>query len=758
MNNLYRILISCTFFLLLSAISSQAQNNNLAAGDIAFASYQSDEDLSNHNIGLGGTTQFVDRFSIVVLKSGGLPAGTVIYFTDNGWNAGTNDFISGTTEGFIKWVVPAGGVATGTEVYFISTYDDVSVTTWAAYANESGTTTLGTVTTESGTNYMEVSSAGDQILAYQTGPTGGPAAAYNNATRRFITAIHANIEPNITTYAAWDGNSVSGGNQSSLPPGLTNGSTAILLSQAPTLPITTTPPSGTEEPDNGKVTSGATDCSTANLAAFFNNRSNWTTSNAAFAVGASSNNNTYTLNNPVTITTPPANATVCDGTTTSFNVVATGTGTLTYQWQESTNATFTSPVTLTNTGVYSGVTTNTLSISNTTGLGTRYYRAVVTGTCGSVNTTGALLTLNSTLPTSTTTVTQAIGTNNNLFYTGCTLVTKVVPSGTSPVAGNVTAQVWVESSVPTAAGQPYVARHYQVTPAANATTATARVTLYFTQAEFTAFNAAPGSSLDLPTGSADNTGKANLRVGKYSGTSNNGTGLPGSYTSAITVIDPADNDIVWNATYNRWEVTVDVTGFSGFIIQTTTVALPLNLLSFTGQLTNNDVLLQWKTSDEINHSYFEVERSTDGQTGTAAGRITGTGNNSSFEQNYAWTDAGAGLLNAAKLFYRLKMVSTSGEVEYSSVVTIKLNTTSPVVEVSPNPFTSTINISLQMPQAARLTISISDLTGKLLRSENISVPKGITIHPVTGIENLTQGIYLLTVKFNGQTHTYKIVK
>lgn len=756
MNNLYRILISCIFILLLSAMNSQAQNNNLAAGDIAFVSYQSDQDLSNHNTGLGGNTNFVDRFSIAVLKSGGLPAGTVIFFTDNGWNTSTNDFISGTTEGFIKWVVPAGGVAAGTEVHFISSYDDVSVTSWAAYTNESGTTTLGTVTTESGTNYMELSTGGDQVLAYQTGPTAGPAAAYNNATRRFIAAIHANIEPNITTYAAWDGSTTSGGSQSSVPPGLTNGTTAILLSGAATLPITTVPPSPTDEPDNGKVTNPATTCSTSGMAAILNNKSNWTFSNNAFAIGATSNNNTYTLNDPVTITTPPANATVCDGLPAAFSVVANGSGILSYQWQESTNAAFTSPVTLSNTGVYSGVNTNALSIVNSTGLGTRYYRAVVTNTCGSVNSAGALLTLNSTLPTTTTTVTQVTGTNNNLFYTGCSLVTKVVPAGASPVAGNVSARVWVESGVPTFANQPFVARHYQITPAANATTATARVTLYFTQAEFNAFNAAAGSTLDLPTAPSNNAGKSNLRVGKYSGTSNNGTGLPGSYTSGTTIIDPVDNDIVWNATYSRWEVTVDVTGFSGFIIQTSAVALPLNLISFTGQLNNNDVSLQWQTSDEINHSYFEVERSTDGQTYTAAGRIAGT--NGNLEQNYSWVDAGAGLLNAAKLFYRLKMVSTTGEVEYSSIVTIKLRSTSPVVAVSPNPFTSSINISLQMPEAARLNISISDITGKLLRSENVTIPKGTTIHPITGIENLTQGLYILSVKFNGQTHTYKIVK
>lgn len=121
MKNISRVITSCCFVFLLMAYTGHAQNN-LRPGDIAFTSYQSDEDLSNTDS--GGTTAFTDRFSIAVLKEGGLAANTVIYFTDNGWDDASNDFISGLSEGFIKWVVPAGGIAPGTQIYFISKYID----------------------------------------------------------------------------------------------------------------------------------------------------------------------------------------------------------------------------------------------------------------------------------------------------------------------------------------------------------------------------------------------------------------------------------------------------------------------------------------------------------------------------------------------------------------------------------------------------------------------------------------------------------
>ncbi|MCS3795657.1 T9SS type A sorting domain-containing protein [Niastella sp. OAS944] len=749
MKKIYKIITFCLPILLFTAAGARAQNN-LSAGDIAFASYQSDLDMTNS--AFGGTTNWEDRFSIVVLKSGGLAAGTVIYFTDRGWSTTTNDFIA-STEGTIKWTVPAGGIAFGTEIYFISSFVD-PVVSWAAYTSENGTTAAGSVTTESGADYMEIATAGDQILAYQTGPAAGPAGAFNNATRRFITAIHANIEANVTTYATWDGASNTGPNQSNVPPGLSNGTTAILLSQA-TLP---TASSGTAELDNGKLTSNASACSTSGLYTTVNTNSNWTLQNTAFAIGSTSNHLTYTFINPVAVSVAPGNSTTCSGSPAVFNVTASGAGTLSYQWQESTNASFTTPVTLTNTGVYSGVNTASLTISDNTGLSGRYYRAIISNTCGSVNSNAALLTANaSTLAASSVSSTQSVSTGNNVFFNSCALISKIVPSGASAVSGNVTSRVWIEGAVPTYASQPFVARHYEITPATNTSTATGTVTLYFTQAEFDAFNAAPGSTLNLPTGPTDNLGKTNLRIGKYSGSSNNGTGLPGSYTAGVMVIDPADANIVWNSTASRWEITFDVTGFSGFIVQTALGALPVNLISFTASLNNSNAHIQWRTEGEMHNDYFEVERSTDGQTFTTIGKVTG--NNGTGIQHYSLIDQNAALLNTSRIYYRLKIISTTGESEYSNIVSIPLQTsTSPIVNVTPNPFTSQLKVTIQLPEAARVAIRVSDIRGQVLKTEYVNVPKGQFIIPFTGVGNLVRGIYVLTVQFNGQVHTYKLVK
>lgn len=727
MKNISRIIPSCCVAFLLLAFEGHAQNN-LTAGSIGFTSYQSDEDLSN--VDNGGTTTFTDRFSIVIQNQTGLAANTVIYFTDNGWNAGTGNFISGLSEGFIKWVVPAGGYSFGTQIYFISKYND-PVTSWSAYKDEKGTIPAGTVSTESGNNYLELSTGGDQVLAYQTGPTRGPASTYNDANRRFLSAFNM--------YNYWN-NNPAGGHQSSVPPGLTDGVTAFARIW---------------NIDNAKkITNGIINGCQNTLSGQLYDWPNWKYQDSAFVI--TGDTVLYSLTPGGVITTDPSDVTQCQGISTSFS--ATANNAISYQWQQSADAAFTTPVTLTNTGIFSGVYSNTLNISNTGTVGGQYFRLVVYGlNCGSSASEGALLSLNPiTTAAATTSCTQAADANNFLYVNSlCEIIARVQPAGSNPIAGNVTSKVWIENSVPIYMSQPFVARHYQILPDVNAAAATGTINLYFTQAEFDAFNAAPGSTLKLPVDGNDVIGRSNLRIGRYTGISSDGSGLPGSYPGNVTVIVP--RSVAWSAIGNRWIVSFDATGFGGFIVQTSATALPVNLLSFNGRLVNYDTHLQWKTTSETNNDHFEIERSFDGNTFAAIGRVAGI--NGVSTQTYNWIDAGAAQLPASKLYYRLKIVSTAGEVEYSAVVPISVNTAgSPVASVTPNPFTSQVNISLQLPVAAPLTLLLSDVTGKKLKSESMNAAKGFSTVSLTGLDNLMKGIYLLSIQYNGQTYTYKLVK
>ena len=349
------------------------------------------------------------------------------------------------------------------------------------------------------------------------------------------------------------------------------------------------------------------------------------------------------------------------------------------------------------------------------------------------------------------TITQGI----NSTYGDCAgLITKVVQNGGNPVSGNVNAKVWIEAAVPVQAGSPFVQRHYEITPAAGAATATGRVTLYFTQTEFDNFNANPASTLDLPTGPGDATGIGNLRVGKYAGVSNNGTGLPYSYTGAAIVIDPVDADIIWNSTDTRWEVSFDVTGFSGFIVQTnSSVILPVTLLSFTAQAQSNDALVLWKTTNEVNHAYYEVQYSLDGINFSSAGlrnALSGTG-----EKNYYLLHANVAAV-ANKLYYRLKMVATTGAEAYSNVILVRFaSNVQPVTDVYPNPTTGFVNIVANGSSSKPLSLRIVDLSGRILTSWEITSIGNSTID----ISRYANGIYFIeAILPDGINQRFKLIK
>ena len=86
-------------------------------------------------------------------------------------------------------------------------------------------------------------------------------------------------------------------------------------------------------------------------------------------------------------------------------------------------------------------------------------------------------------------------------------------------------------------------------------------------------------------------------------------------------------------------------------------ALPIKLLGFTATKEGSKNLLQWTTVQEVNSSYFEVERSGDGVNYKAIGQVNGAGN-SSVAKNYSLVDAKP--VNGMN-YYRLKMVDKDGQ-------------------------------------------------------------------------------------------------
>jgi hypothetical protein len=110
------------------------------------------------------------------------------------------------------------------------------------------------------------------------------------------------------------------------------------------------------------------------------------------------------------ITAQPGNAGICTGNNASFSVTATGGG-LSYQWREN-------GVNLSNSGVYSNVTTATLNLTAPgAGLSGRTYDCIVSGTCGpAVTSNAATLSINSAPAITAQPVNSTICSGNNTSF------------------------------------------------------------------------------------------------------------------------------------------------------------------------------------------------------------------------------------------------------------------------------------------------------------------------------------------------------
>jgi hypothetical protein len=239
-------------------------------------------------------------------------------------------------------------------------------------------------------------------------------------------------------------------------------------------------------------------------------------------------------------------------------------------------------------------------------------------TSGTDNRTGAgtsfvrLSNFTSTNPTTNNTAVTASTLNDNggtpiIFQDQSGVISEIQPFGSSPVTGQITAKVWVNTS----GYGSYLNRNLEITPQTNPNTATGKVTIYFTQAEFDAYNAT--STTDLPSNPTDAVGKSNLKIDKYSGTSSDNSGNPASYGTSPVIIDPDDTDIVWNTSLNRWEVSFQVNGFSGFFIK-----------GFVNPCVT--ALTITSTTDDISSGTITKEANATTGTITATNKITGTAN------------------------------------------------------------------------------------------------------------------------------------
>ncbi|WP_187261261.1 Ig-like domain-containing protein [Pontibacter beigongshangensis] len=184
--------------------------------------------------------------------------------------------------------------------------------------------------------------------------------------------------------------------------------------------------------------------------------------------------------------------------------------------------------------------------------------------------------------------------------------------------------------------------------------------------------------------------------------------------------------------------------------------LPVSLMKFTAQAQQKGVKLDWATATEENNDYFEIERSQDGKTFGAIGKVKGAGN-SSMRLDYTFLDAQA---PAGISYYRLKQVDFDGTYTFSKVVTATskgMVTGTHQTQTYPNPFSDALTVELTTLLAGQAQLQLIDLQGKIVYAKQIEVSKETNRYELPTY-SLTPGMYILTITGNGIQEKVKVVK
>ena len=174
--------------------------------------------------------------------------------------------------------------------------------------------------------------------------------------------------------------------------------------------------------------------------------------------------------------------------------------------------------------------------------------------------------------------------------------------------------------------------------------------------------------------------------------------------------------------------------------------IPVELSSFTANVSNGNVVLNWITATETNNKGFEVQRSSGSDYQTIA-FIQGNGT-STQQHSYTYSDQN---VTDGSYSYRLRQVDFDGSSAYSQVV--EVNVTAPKVyslaQNYPNPFNPTTQINFSLATDSKVTLKVFDILGQevatLLNGNLLAGPHFVNFDA----SKLTSGVYLYRMDATG---------
>ncbi len=191
--------------------------------------------------------------------------------------------------------------------------------------------------------------------------------------------------------------------------------------------------------------------------------------------------------------------------------------------------------------------------------------------------------------------------------------------------------------------------------------------------------------------------------------------------------------------------------------------VPVELISFTADLSENYVLLKWETATEINNSGFEIQKRNKNQPANNNWEMIGfvNGYGTTIEHhNYYYTDEN---VMPGNYSYRLKQIDYDGSFNYLKEMEVEISLPDAYVlsQNYPNPFNPSTKIAFHIPQTGLVILKVFDVLGNekatLLNEIKQAGYYEFEFFATSGGIDLPSGIYFYSLSSGNYSSTKKMI-
>jgi hypothetical protein len=205
------------------------------------------------------------------------------------------------------------------------------------------------------------------------------------------------------------------------------------------------------------------------------------------------------------------------------------------------------------------------------------------------------------------------------------------------------------------------------------------------------------------------------------------------------------------------QIDYTLTDLSGDISGGQAALLPITLVSFFANVTNDGVEVHWTTSTEIDNDYFIVERSQDGVNFTEVGRVYGAGT-SYTALSYQLKDENP---HTGWSYYRLTQVDFNDGTTVFTPVSVNVPIINNIqVKVWPNPANTVQPLNVQIKNISpdkEVLVLLIDQFGREVYSKVVVENNGSVITGIDHKGKIAPGVYFVVASDDKTIYKEKLI-